>query len=85
MKKEVNGRKILLHLDASHDTQFVWILYGGREWAQAEDSVRGFSFTPTPKSVPQAVIEDARLYELLALVDTLGMAGSANANRPGSN
>lgn len=76
-----------MHLDASHDTQFVWILYGGWEWAQAEDSVRGFSFTPTPtpKRVAQAAIENARLYELLALVDTLGMAGSANANRPSSN
>ena len=60
-------------------------LYGGREPAHAEVSVRGFSFTPPPKSVPQAAIEDARLYELLALVDTLRMAGSANANRPGSN
>jgi len=29
------------------------------------------SFTPLHKNVPQAALEDAKLYELLALVDAL--------------
>jgi hypothetical protein len=33
--------------------------------------VRGYSFTPLHKNVPQAALEDKRLYELLALVDAL--------------
>ena len=40
-------------------------------WPHAEGSVRGFSFAPLHKNVPKAALEDARLYELLTLVDAL--------------
>jgi hypothetical protein len=40
-------------------------------WPYAEGPVRGYSFTPLHKNVPQATLEDTRLYELLALVDGL--------------
>ncbi|MGD0830440.1 MAG: hypothetical protein ABR907_05820 [Terracidiphilus sp.] len=40
-------------------------------WPHAEGSVRGFAFAPLHKNVPKAVLEDGRLYELLALVDAL--------------
>ena len=40
-------------------------------WPYAEGSVRGFGFAPLHKNVPQAALEDGRLYELLALVDAL--------------
>jgi hypothetical protein len=40
-------------------------------WPYAEGNVRGYSFSPLHKNVPQAALEDARLYELLALVDAL--------------
>ena len=40
-------------------------------WPYADGSVRGMSFTPLHKNVPQAALEDAKLYELLALVDAL--------------
>jgi hypothetical protein len=40
-------------------------------WPYAEGQVRGYSFSPLHKNVPQAALEDARLYELLALVDAL--------------
>jgi hypothetical protein len=40
-------------------------------WPYAEGPVRGLSFSPLHKNVPQAALEDARLYELLALVDAL--------------
>src|ERR1700677_2246930 len=38
-------------------------------WPLAEGPVRGFSFSPLHKNVAQAALKDARLYELLALVD----------------
>jgi hypothetical protein len=40
-------------------------------WPYAGGSVRGFSFAPLHKNVPQAAMEDFRLYELLALVDAI--------------
>jgi hypothetical protein len=40
-------------------------------WPLAEGPVRGYSFAPLHKNVPQAALKDRRLYELLALVDAL--------------
>lgn len=40
-------------------------------WPDAEGKVRGVSFSPLYKAVPKAVREDAKLYELLALVDAI--------------
>jgi hypothetical protein len=40
-------------------------------WPFSEGPVRGFSFSPLHKNVPKAALKDARLYQLLALVDAL--------------
>lgn len=40
-------------------------------WSYAEGQVRGYSFSPLFRSVPQAALADQRLYELLALVDAI--------------
>lgn len=40
-------------------------------WPDAEGEVRGESFSPLYRSVPSAARRDARLYELLALVDAI--------------
>lgn len=40
-------------------------------WPYAEGQVLGFSFSPLFKSVPRAVADDAKLYELLALIDAI--------------
>jgi hypothetical protein len=40
-------------------------------WPFADGKVRGYSFAPLHKNVPQAALADERLYELLALVDAL--------------
>jgi len=40
-------------------------------WPDAAGGVRGVEFSPLYKSVPQAAQRDARLYELLALVDAI--------------
>ena len=40
-------------------------------WPYAEGTVRGYSFAPLYPSVPAAAARDARLYELLALVDAI--------------
>lgn len=40
-------------------------------WPHAEGSVRGTSFSPLYKNVPEAAKRDPKLYELLALVDTI--------------
>jgi hypothetical protein len=37
----------------------------------ADGKVRGYSFAPLHKNVPNAALADERLYELLALVDAL--------------
>lgn len=40
-------------------------------WPDPEGTVRGEEFEPLYRSVPQAARNDARLYELLALVDAI--------------
>lgn len=40
-------------------------------WPDPEGGTRGVEFSPLYKSVPQAARRDARLYELLALVDAI--------------
>lgn len=40
-------------------------------WPHAEGKVRGYSFKPLHKNVPDAALEDEPLYELLALVDAM--------------
>ena len=40
-------------------------------WPYADGPVRGYSFAPLHKNVPQAALEDSKFYELLALVDAL--------------
>ncbi len=40
-------------------------------WPYADGPVRGYSFAPLHKNVPQAALEDSEFYELLALVDAL--------------
>jgi hypothetical protein len=40
-------------------------------WPYAEGSVRGYTFEPLYPSVPAAAARDAKLYELLALVDAI--------------
>ena len=40
-------------------------------WPHAEGPLRGIAFPPLYKNVPQAARVDAKLYELLALVDAL--------------
>lgn len=40
-------------------------------WPCAEGSVRGFSFSPLYPSAPKAAMVDAKLYQLLALVDAI--------------
>jgi hypothetical protein len=40
-------------------------------WPDQEGTVRGVEFAPLYKSVPRAARRDARLYELLALVDAI--------------
>ena len=40
-------------------------------WPDADGTVRGIEFSPLYKSVPQAAKRDAKLYQLLALVDAI--------------
>ena len=40
-------------------------------WPHPEGSLRGLSIAPLFKSVPGAALKDARLYELLALIDAI--------------
>lgn len=40
-------------------------------WPYGEGSVRGISFTPLHKRVPEAALRDPKLYELLVLVDAI--------------
>jgi len=40
-------------------------------WPYVDGTVRGYSFKPLHKSVPQAAMRDPKLYELLALVDAI--------------
>ena len=49
-------------------------------WPYAEGTLRGESITPLFKSVPEAVLKDERLYELLALVDAIRLGNQREAN-----
>jgi hypothetical protein len=40
-------------------------------WPYATGTVRGFAFSPLYKNAPQAALLDSRLYELLALCDSI--------------
>ncbi len=40
-------------------------------WPDPEGRVRGYSFAPLYRTVPRAAAKDARLYELLALIDAI--------------
>lgn len=40
-------------------------------WPYAEGSVRGIALKPLHRQAPRAALHDARLYELLALVDAI--------------
>ena len=40
-------------------------------WPYAQGSVRGYAFAALYRTVPQAALRDAALYELLALVDAI--------------
>ena len=40
-------------------------------WPYVDGKVRGYTFAPLHKNVPQAALEDERLYELLAMVDAM--------------
>jgi hypothetical protein len=44
-------------------------------WPDPEGEVRGYEFSPLYKSVPYAARRDAKLYELLALVDAIRGGG----------
>jgi len=40
-------------------------------WPDPEGNTRGYEFSPLYKTVPKAVVKDAKLYELLAIVDAI--------------
>lgn len=40
-------------------------------WPDPEGPVRGYSFSPLYRTVPQAAVKDAKLYEMLALIDAI--------------
>lgn len=40
-------------------------------WPYAHGSIRGIAFSPLYENVPQAALQDPKLYELLALVDAI--------------
>lgn len=40
-------------------------------WPYAQGNVRGYAFAPLYRTVPEAALRDAALYELLALVDAM--------------
>lgn len=49
-------------------------------WPHPEGSQRGLSIAPLFKSVPDAALKDARLYEMLALVDAIRTGNQREAN-----
>lgn len=61
-------------------------------WPYAEGQVRGYALAPLYRTVPEAALRDAALYELLALVDAIrdgrarerNLARQALENRLGS-
>jgi len=40
-------------------------------WPDPEGAVQGISFSPLHRCIPKAIRQDARLYELLAMVDSI--------------
>jgi hypothetical protein len=40
-------------------------------WPDPEGNTRGYEFSPLYKTVPKAALKDAKLYELLAIVDAI--------------
>lgn len=59
------------HLMTAGDSIYVWPDAAGKE--------KGQSITPLYKSVPKAVKQDAYLYELLALIDSIRTGGPREA------
>lgn len=49
-------------------------------WPHHEGSQRGLSIAPLFKSVPDAALKDARLYELLALIDAIRTGNQREAS-----
>lgn len=49
-------------------------------WPHPEGSLRGLSIAPLFKSVPDAALKDARLYELLALIDAIRTGNQREAS-----
>lgn len=49
-------------------------------WPHPEGSRRGLSIEPLFKSVPDAALKDARLYELLALIDAIRTGNQREAS-----
>lgn len=49
-------------------------------WPHPEGSRRGLSIAPLFKSVPDAALKDAKLYELLALIDAIRTGNQREAN-----
>ncbi|CAM3068842.1 MarR family transcriptional regulator [Sphingomonas antarctica] len=49
-------------------------------WPHPEGKQRGLSISPLFKSVPDAALKDARLYELLALIDAIRTGNQREAN-----
>lgn len=49
-------------------------------WSHPEGSRRGLSIAPLFKSVPDAALKDARLYELLALIDAIRTGNQREAS-----
>ena len=61
-----------LNLEISSGENYVWPFAMG--------NVRGHGITPLYTSVPQAALEDKRLYELLSLVDALRVGKAREKN-----
>ncbi len=61
-----------LNLDISSGENYVWPFAMG--------DIRGHSITPLYSSVPQAVLDDERLYELLSLIDALRVGKAREKN-----
>ena len=49
-------------------------------WPHAEGTIRGFEFAPLDKRAPKAALKDAKLYELLILIDAIRDGRPREAN-----
>ena len=49
-------------------------------WPSATGKIKGQAITPLYKSVPNAVVSDAKLYEMLALVDAIRVGSMREKN-----